>query len=1081
MFEKVLKNKLLIQAVEKLSTGGSSLKLSGLWGSSAPLIAAALGKLSGKTVIFVTAHLDDVDDVAEDVEVFSGTSVEVFGAWEASPTSEHVSDEVIAERMRLCNLLAQPANSRQQPADVIVTSMMALIQPVPSPEALGATRKTLSRGLQLPPEELLGWLVDSGFDSVDQVDQAGEFAHRGGIIDVFPAGAAQAVRIEFFGDFIDSIRYVDLDTQRSTQQIDSFDFISLVAGRAQSADDSTSLVDYLPKDAIVCMTEPEDLRTLAGQLHERMRETQGDSDAFLISPDDIFVGFGRLARVEMYPFSAKGPSEAFDIGIRSLQRLSTNTDEALSELCELSAVADVWVYCENSAEKDRFKQLLTGKYKKLADRVNTGIGHVQGGFYWPDERLVVVGHHEIFHRYSKIRRLKRIRMGRPIESLLDLNNGDYVVHVAHGIAKFDGLRELKRDGRSEEYLTLRFADNAVLHVPASQINLVQKYIGARQKRPNLSKLGGGSWAKQKQRVTEAVRDMAAGMIQMQAMRQSMEGIIYPQQSDWQRQFAEEFIYTETEDQLAAIEDIDRDMAAARPMDRLLCGDVGYGKTELAMRAAFKVAEAGKQVAVLVPTTVLADQHYRTFSERFADYPFEVDVISRFRKPSEQKQIVERLAAGQIDILIGTHRLLSDDIRFADIGLVVIDEEQRFGVEHKEGLKKLRATVDVMTMTATPIPRTLHMAMLGLRDISALATPPMDRRAICTEVCHRQDELVRQAVVRELNRQGQLFFVHNRVYNIRPLADQIQALVPEARVSIAHGQMSGTELEETMLRFLRCEIDVLVCTTIIESGLDIPTANTIIIHNADRFGLAELHQLRGRVGRYKHRAYCYLLLPDNRPVSRVASKRLKTIEEFSDLGAGFQIAMRDLEIRGAGNILGREQSGHIAVVGYELYCQLLEQAVGELQGKKLPKRPEVHIELGVDVYIPRSYIPSERQRMEVYRRLANCSSQTQLRQISDDLKDAYGEIPDAAGVVLDLAEIRILSGELGLTSIIIMQPDVVFSVRDFKMAEVLFKGAAGSVRLPDEKTVHWRPPASYLEMPTLINVLLKRLRHSVSDV
>jgi transcription-repair coupling factor (superfamily II helicase) len=567
------------------------------------------------------------------------------------------------------------------------------------------------------------------------------------------------------------------------------------------------------------------------------------------------------------------------------------------------------------------------------------------------------------------------------------------------------------------------------------------------------------------------------MLRIQAMRQAMPGVSYPASSDWQRQFADEFLYTETEDQIGSMRQIDDDMVAPRPMDRLLCGDVGYGKTELAMRAAFRVAEAGKQAAVLVPTTVLADQHYRTFGERFADYPMRIEVLSRFRTDAEQEGILRKLAAGQIDILIGTHRLLSRDVRFADLGLVVIDEEQRFGVRHKEHLKKLRATVDVLTMTATPIPRTMHMALLGLRDISNLTTPPLDRRAIHTEVCHYDDNLIRSAILRELNRDGQVFFVHNKVMDIEYLAEHLHRLVPEARLVVAHGQMPEGRLEKAMLRFLRHDADVLVCTTIIESGLDIPTANTIIIHNADRFGLAELHQLRGRVGRYKHRAYCYLLLPEGRPVSPSAAKRLKAIEDFSDLGAGFQIAMRDLEIRGAGNILGKEQSGHIATVGYELYCQLLERTVKELRGEALPLRRDVHVEIGVDAYIPASYIPSERQRMEIYRRLVRCGEPGELKQLAADLADAYGPVPPVVQTMVDMAEVRVRAGAAGIDSIIRIDPDIVFAVRDFSLCSKVFQGAAGSVRLPDDRTAHWRPPPACLETPTLVNVLLKQLRQA----
>ncbi len=1075
ILEKAVKNAALQRAADELSLG-RSIQLGGVWGSSAALLAGAVGQLAKATVLLVTAHLDDADELADDVEVLTGAKVHNFGAWEVDIGTEHVNDEIVAERLRLCGLLSQPQAKRDERVNFITAPIMALLQPVPTADTLAAGRLELVAGAHMPPDELAEWLVDAGYENVDQVDVHGEFARRGGIIDIFPPGEPQAIRVEFFGDEMESIRRFDLDTLRSTEPLAGCTLNRMTAGLDAPLAEMTSLLSYLPQDAIICMSQPDEIRELARQLYDRAIE-QLPEGATLLLPDDVLDKIGSFRTVEMHPFSGRATGANFALGIRSLQKLAMNTHEALGELGELAGAADVFVYCETAAEQMRFEELLAASHPELAGRLKTAVGHVNAGFYWPDERLVVVGHHEIFHRYAKVRRIRRVRAGRPIESLLDLSDGDYVVHVGHGIAKFEGLRQLERDGRSEEYLVLRFAENAVLNVPASRINLVQKYIGSRQRRPQLSTLGGRGWLKQKERAAASVRDLAAEMLRIQAMRASQPGVSYPAGTDWQRRFSDEFLYTETEDQLAAIAQMDEDMSRTRPMDRLLCGDVGYGKTEIAMRAAFKVVEAGRQVGVLVPTTVLAEQHYRTFRERFADYPFEIEVISRFRTPSQQADIIRRLSLGQIDILIGTHRLLSDDIRFSDLGLAIIDEEQRFGVEHKEKLKAMRATLEILTMTATPIPRTLHMALLGLRDISSLSTPPLDRRAIHTEVVHYDDRLIRQAILRELNREGQVFFVHNRVFNIKSVADHVQKLVPEARVDFAHGQMTGSELEKVMLRFIRCEIDVLVCTTIIESGLDIPTANTMIIHDADRFGLAELHQLRGRVGRYKHKAYCYLLLPEDRPVSVAAAKRLKTIEEFSDLGAGFQIAMRDLEIRGAGNILGAEQSGHIATVGYELYCQLLEQAVGELQGKPQPVSCDMHIELGIDAYIPSRYIPSGRQRMEVYRRLAQCHSSAELDQLTADLADAYGAVPSEVQTVLDLAAIRIFASMLGIKSIIRHDPDLVFDIRDFSRAKRVFDNAMGSVRLPDDHTVYWRPPPAYMEMPTLTNVLLRRLRQA----
>ncbi len=1082
MLDNIVKNSKLVQVAEALAPG-EQVRLAGVWGSAGAMVAATLGKLKKAPVLFIAAHLDDADQIADDIEVLTSTPAQLFPAWEVDIGTDHVNDEIAGERLRVCNLLDPSGAKSGESVEIIVAPVMALLQPVPSVDQLNLSRLSLIRGSELALDDLAGWLVDAGFEALDQVDQAGQFARRGGIVDIFPMGVTQAVRVEFFGDQIDSIRQIDLDTQRSTGEIDGFDITSIVVGHSLDRATNTNLLSYLPKNTVICMAEPAEVTELAHELYDRMAQiASGEGTGIqLFAPSEIFKAVGEFAQLEIYQFSLSQDDKSISLGIRSLERLAINTREALKELEDLSQAADVWVFCENTAEQKRFRQLLGKSNPQLAGRLKFGIGHVNSSFYWPDQKLAVAAHHEVFRRYAKVRRIRRIRAGRPIDTLLDLQAGDYVVHVAHGIARFDGLRTMDRDGQQEEFLSLRFAGNAILHVPASRIDLIQKYIGAKGKRPSLSKLGGTSWSNQKKKVELAVKDMAAEMLRVQAMRQSIEGVSFPAETQWQEQFADEFIYAETPDQIAAIQQVDEDMKLTRPMDRLLCGDVGYGKTELAMRAAFKVAEAGRQVAVLVPTTVLAAQHFQTFTERFADYPFQIDLLSRFRTASQQSKTIKRLALGQVDILIGTHRILSKDVVFGDLGLVVIDEEQRFGVEHKEHLKAMRATVEVLTMTATPIPRTLHLALLGLRDISSLATPPLDRRAIHTEVCHYDDRLIKQAILREMNRNGQVFFVHNRVYNIESVADHVRSMIPDARVETGHGQMGKGQLESTMLRFVNGEVDVLVCTTIIESGLDIPSANTMIIHDADRFGLAELHQLRGRIGRYKHRAYCYLLLPKKRTVPPTAARRLKAIEEFSDLGAGFQIAMRDLEIRGAGNILGKEQSGHIAAVGYELYCQLLDRSVKQLSGKATVTHHHVHVDLGVEAFITKGYIPSDRQRMEIYRRFARCHSSEDVKQLSADLLDAFGPLDEQVQLLLDLTEVRSLAGVLGIDSIILVEPDIVFGVRDFSLADKFLTGAPGSVRLPDAKTAHWRPPRGYLQMPTMLNVLRKRLSDAAASL
>ena len=663
---------------------------------------------------------------------------------------------------------------------------------------------------------------------------------------------------------------------------------------------------------------------------------------------------------------------------------------------------------------------------------------------------------ELFGRTTIARDTKRKRRveSRAIDSFLDLSEGDLVVHLTQGIARYRGMKLMEKGDQTEEHLQLEFADRVMIYVPVSLIHLVQKYVGGMKPSQMLSTVGGTAWGKRKQRVAEAVEDLATDMLQLQAARETKPGFAHPPDSHWMQEFDAAFPYDETPDQLFAIADCKADLERTRPMDRLICGDVGYGKTEVAMRAAFKVIDAGKQVAVLVPTTVLAQQHFRTFSERMAEYPITVEQISRYKTKGEQKKILEGVASGAIDLLIGTHRLVQPDIKFKDLGLLVIDEEQRFGVEHKEMLKHLRLEVDVMTLSATPIPRTLHMSLLGIRDISNLTTAPVDRMAVTTRVSRFDGDLVRQAIVRELNRNGQVYFVHNRVYNIQHMAERLQKIVPEARIGIGHGQMAGHELEEVMLQFVNREIDVLVCTTIIESGLDIPNANTIFIHQADIYGLADLHQLRGRVGRYKHKAYCYLLLEDGKSLTPLATKRLKAIEEFSELGAGFKIAMRDLEIRGAGNILGTEQSGHIEAVGYELYCQLLENAVRK--AKKMPIKEHMHVQvdLPLSVFLPPDYVPPGRPKIEAYRKLSAVGSFEELTDWQNELRDRFGPIPPAAERMIELRELQLMAASWGIDRISREDDWLVFAYRDGSKIRRLASRHKGRLRIVDTKSAYW---------------------------
>ncbi len=1054
---------------ERMDRGAGAVFVSGLWGSSAPMVAALAAQALDRTFLYITAHLDDADAAQDDLELFGDRPCHLLPAWEALPGEGPAGGEIQAERVRLCNQLAADPS-----AITIVAPIQALMQPVPSPRTLEANSLRLVAGRRHDHTDLIAWLADRGFERLERVESPGDFAVRGDIVDVFVPGEPAPVRIEFLDDRIESIRRFDVSTHRSLETLVQVAVPAPVQPVQTDAGSAGSFFDYLPADTVVVLEDPAEVQEFGRTFMARVSAPDK-----LEPVTGVLAQAARFAQMHVSRFGGRSPKRAddhFHFEVTSVSRFEGKTSDAVAELCRVTADHQVYVFCDNEAERQRLTEIVVERAGRVPDSLHMPVGLLHRGFEWTAVRTICVGHHEVFHRYHQRRRLRRVYAGRPLESWLDLQPGDLVVHVAHGVGRFSGMGTLSKGkgGEPEEFLTLEFAEHAKLHVPTSQIDLVQKYIGAAQVKPKLSKLGGTRWRKTTERVEEAVTDLAAKLLEVQAARELYPGTAYPADTAWQREFEASFLYEDTEDQSTINADVKQDLQSARPMDRLLCGDVGYGKTELAIRAAFKVVEYGKQVAVLVPTTVLAEQHYRTVSERLADYPFEVRCLSRFRSPAEQKRIVEDVKKGRVDVVIGTHRLLSQDVRFADLGLVVIDEEQRFGVEHKDRLRQLRHTVDVLTMTATPIPRTLHMSMLGIRDISSLATPPLDRRAIATQIRPFDPQLIREAILREMNRDGQVYFVHNYVQSIHGMADEVRRAVPEARVLVGHGQMREGELERVMSAFVRHESDVLVATTIIESGIDIPRANTIFINRADRFGLADLHQLRGRVGRSNHRAYCYLLLGQDRPVTPKAARRLKSIEEFSELGAGFQIAMRDLEIRGAGNILGPEQSGHIAAVGYEMYCQILERTVRRLRGQADAAPPRVQLELDVTGHVPASYIPQERSRIDVYKRIVSCRTADDLRQAERDIADAFGRFPPPVARLLELAEIRVRAADLGIQSIVLRRPDVVLTVDDHRRLEAVMEGTPGSARMPDAKTIHWRLPPAYLEPATLLAVLRKHL-------
>ncbi len=1073
----------LVETLRKAQPGDRPVSVEGTWGSFARLLAAHLHKELNRPILMVSPHIDDADDAGDDLQVFSGRPIETFPVREGGEEEPDATDEIGAQRLRLAMNLALGRDRQGAEPFLITTCIQALHQPVPKIEDLLGRGLSLSVGQPIDPEAVAARLFDFHFERTDRVDIPGQFARRGGIVDIFApvmttdrggdCSQVRPVRIEFFGDEVESIRLIDLDSQRSGPSLESIQIAAPAGGTGLA--DTEQFVHLLPPDTLVILEEPVEIAEVSEVFFSRIDDPRG-----LYRFEAIYRALRSFVCVEISRF---GGGDSLRLEVTSAQEFEHKMHEAwkdhkqtLEALLDRAADHRVYLYCENHAEIQRTREILRDSHAELPPSFHLPLGFIKQGFIIRSLRVIVISHHEVFGRYSVRRRIRSIRTASPVDSLLDLQKGDIVVHVSYGIGKYVGIEMLEKGSGFEEYLTLEYADKVKIHVPTTNIHLMHKFVGALPKRPPLSKIGTKKWEQQKARVSQNVQELAAELLEVQARREKMGGYSFGPDTLWQKEFEQAFLYEETPDQLTAAGDIKADMAASKPMDRLLCGDVGYGKTELAMRAAFKAIGAGKQVAVLVPTTVLCVQHGRTFAERFADFPVNIAVLNRFTTPKETRKIISDARGGKLDVLIGTHRLLSGDVGFKDLGLLIIDEEQRFGVEHKERLKRFRVNVDILTMTATPIPRTLHMSLLGLRDISSLSTPPLDRRSVVTQVCRYDPEKIRKAILFEAARDGQVFYLYNRVRTIEQEAFRLKQMLKDSnlRIDIAHGQMHKHELEAAMIRFVTGQTQVLVCSTIIEAGLDIPNANTMIVTDADRFGLAQLHQLRGRVGRYKHRAYAYMLLPKDRSISPIAGRRLKAIEEFSQLGAGFRIALRDLEIRGTGNILGPEQSGHIHTVGYEMYCRLLTEAVGKLKNEPIAAPPSTVVDLGFTATIPKSYIPSDRQRMDVYRRIAQARTGDDLKSLVEELRDLFGPVPPKVETLLDLAEIRVLADRREIRSLVLHGPDLIFKFPEGARTADLFARAPGRVAIPDPATVHLRMEKAYLEPRTLIAVLRKLL-------
>jgi transcription-repair coupling factor (superfamily II helicase) len=1222
------------QALRQRVAEGGALSCAGVGGAAQPFLAALLHQwFPERPLVVVTEGLKAQESFHQDLSTWGRVACCAlreetpdahcptphsslltplfYPAWETLPHEAKLPHaDVISERLETLVVLTQHASRITEhatrhtpPAPLLVTTVTALLQRTFRPEHLRERMRHLTKGDRLDPLDLIEWLEDQGYEPEVQVNHKGEIALRGGIVDIFPLTSPWPVRLEFFGDELESLRYFDPISQISKESVQrvaippggelgllkrlvgtrstASQTLSEPSGQAGQTKDTgerlltglATLVDYLPRETIVLLCN-------AAALDEHARSYAGlvpEGDPFFLAWEDfqrelnkagmtvIALDDSATAEELLTPVSvddgALTPRSAFRVpGFQSLDAFRPITDRAPdpqvadAQRREFFAQLHRWlrqdyavhVFCNNDGERQRFEEVwmeygFDGMAREGGERDKGApsrpslpstpsrdsasshrsrfvhLGALARGFICEEAKLVVVTDAEIFGRY-KVQRPRRLKSphAQTSRSLLeidftDLEEGDYVVHLEQGIGRYAGLQMLPAGpgGRPSaighrpsaiECLVIEYAptDPAQppprLYVPVSESHLVSKYVGAGKARPPLNTLGGGRWQKTKEHAERAVRDLAGELLSIQAARASQPGHAFKPDAPWQREFESSFLYEETPDQWKAILATKADMEAPKPMDRLICGDVGYGKTEVALRAAFKCVMDGRQVAVLVPTTVLAQQHFNSFRERMADYPIRVELLSRFRTAREQRQVVQDLATGAVDIVIGTHRLVQDDIAFKELGLVVIDEEQRFGVLHKEKFKLLRKLVDVLTLSATPIPRTLYLALTGARDMSTIETPPQDRLPVETIVTEYDERVIRDAIQRELHRGGQVFYLHNRVLDIDTVATRLRALLPKARIAVGHGQMHADDLEEVMTQFVNGEADVLLSTTIIESGIDIPNANTIIIDRADRFGLSDLYQLRGRVGRYKHQAYAYLLVPRHARLLTDARKRISAIKQYSTLGSGFKIAMRDLEIRGAGNMLGAQQSGHITAVGFELYCQLLKQSVAALKGEKVKPRVEVQVRLdflalngGEDVQSPKSkaqgprskaeaepldisvpretaayvspppdaapssrnpqpatrpapaslpliYVADPKQRIEVYRKLAAITDEEDITRLKAELRDRFGPLPAAVELLLQVAALKLLAAERGI-SVIESKADKLMLTRhdDFIMA------------------------------------------------
>ncbi len=1095
LFADAEKIPVFARVASHLRANTGRIRVTGLNPSAKSLLVPLLQKAAARPLLVVVKNNEAADDLLPVVQAFA----ELTGGAAADSIVSLPTRDVLPFQ----NLSPHPEIQEQRAialwkiasgaASIVIVPVVAAATRLRSADFYSDLARTVRRGETLDTTLLVQHLNAVGYNSTDVVEMPGEYALRGGILDVYSPEADRPLRVELLGDEIESIRKFDPATQRSSSPADeavllplsetpvSEELLSTIHARlsgkrlsgseeiieqavrsggvtvfpgwefyASVAGTAGTIFELLPNTAVIA-DEPELLKAELDAAQTRIEESHERSGiGNLVRPEELYVssdewwsrirtadgadfehlGVTRSDEIETVEFHSQ-PSPRFHGSIPNmLEAVKKQFAEnrrvivAAPNTGELERLADFFTEYAVSfrlGSRTRGGESYADETAYFAGEVLTSTllkAYIPDGVILPDAGLAIFGTRDLFDESDSVvsrPQRQKSKTSAFLSDFRDLQVGDYVVHVEHGIGQYHGLKEINQGDGNAEFMLLEYADAARLYVPLTRLDLVQKYRSAEGVKPTLNHLGSAAWGKTKARVRKAMKDMTEELLKLYAQRKAAQGHIFPPDNQWMREFEDAFEYSETEDQDQAIKDVKRDMESQQPMDRLLCGDVGYGKTEVAMRAAFKAINDNKQIAVLAPTTVLAFQHFETFKQRFAPFPVTVEMISRFRSPKQQKEILQRVDAGKVDILIGTHRLLSKDVKFSDLGLLVVDEEQRFGVRHKERLKQMRKEVDVLTMSATPIPRTLHMSMVGLRDMSVIETPPKDRIAIQTVVASWDEKLIRSALEQELDRGGQAYFVHNRVDTIWEIAAKLQEMVPQARIIVGHGQMSEGELEKTMLKFMRHEADILVATTIIENGLDIPLCNTILINRAERFGLSELYQLRGRVGRSNRRAYAYLLIPSDIELTPIARRRLAALKEFSDLGAGFKIAALDLELRGAGNLLGGEQSGHIEAVGFDLYTQMLEQAVREIKGEAEPQ-PQAQLNLGLNIRIPNDYVPEENQRLRLYKKIAGVETERQLADVEAELRDRYGDPPAPVKQLLQYAALRLEAVQAGAVAI-----------------------------------------------------------------